>query len=198
MLRPDDRPTTTSASGPVRVLIIDDNPSYAALLTCALDTIDDIDCVGTATSAAEGFARLTELAPTVVIMDLMMPGLDGLAATRQLRELSPDTAVAVVSAHSNTEWIARAEDAGAAAYIPKGGSLPELIDVLRAATPGPMIVTPSLHTTWPTQRPDPHPEPTPTETGSTGRRSRLRAAATHLRHRIQATGRTRPPRLFDL
>ena len=164
MLTPDDRPTTTTHTtssrsaagrGPVRVLIIDDNPSYADLLTCALDTIDDIHCVGTATSAAEGFARLTELDPTVVMMDLMMPGLDGLAATRQLRQLSPDTAVAVVSAHSDTEWIARAEDAGASAYIPKGGSLTELIDVLRAATPGPMIVTPSLHTTWPANRPTP-------------------------------------------
>ena len=202
------------ARGPVRVLIIDDNPSYADLLTCALDTIDDIHCVGTATSAAEGFARLTELDPTVVMMDLMMPGLDGLAATRQLRQLSPDTAVAVVSAHSDTEWIARAEDAGASAYIPKGGSLTELIDVLRAATPGPMIVTPSLHTTWPAERPTPQPDPTGTASPgtantrtantstststSTRRRSTLRAAATHLRHRIQTTGRTRQPRLYDL
>jgi len=77
-------------------------------------------------------------------MDIMMPGVDGLAATSELRRLSPDTAVAVVSAHRDEEWITRAEAAGASAYVPKGGSLEEMIQMLRTARPGRMVVAPSL------------------------------------------------------
>jgi DNA-binding NarL/FixJ family response regulator len=128
----------------VRVLIVDDNPSFTELLAAALETADGVDCVGTASSAAEGFARVVELAPSVVLMDLMMPGVDGLAATRELARISPRTAVAVVSAHSDEAWVARAEDAGAAAYLPKGGSLAEMIAMIRTARPGPMVVAPSL------------------------------------------------------
>ena len=63
---------------PVRVLIVDDNRSFSDLLSAALDSVPGITCVGTASSAAEGFARVVELTPSVVVMDLMMPGLDGL------------------------------------------------------------------------------------------------------------------------
>jgi len=207
MLTPDHRPTHThptpdhlrhrppTSSTPVRVLIVDDNRSYADLLASALDTIDGIDCVGTATSAAEGFQRLTETAPTVVMMDLMMPGLDGLAATRHIRTTNPDTAIAVVSAHSDHEWIARAQDAGASAYIPKGGSLTELVDVLRAATPGPMIVTASLHPHWPAEHPTTPADPQP---ATTSRRFSLRNAAAQLRNRVQTARHTHQPQLFDL
>lgn len=132
----------------VRVLIIDDNASFRDLLSSALDTIDGIECVGAASSAAEGLQRVAELGPSLVVMDIMMPGLDGLSATRQLRQLSPGTAVAVVSAYGEGEWIARAADAGASAYIPKGGSLSEMVEVLRAARPGSMVVAPSLITAW--------------------------------------------------
>ena len=84
------------------------------------------------------------LRPSVVVMDIQMPGMDGLAATRQIRAVSPGTAVAVVSAHSDGEWIARAARAGASAFIPKGGSFLELVDLLRAARPGKMLLPASL------------------------------------------------------
>jgi DNA-binding NarL/FixJ family response regulator len=139
---------------------------------------------------------VAELAPSVVVMDIMMPGLDGLAATRKLREISPDTAVAVVSAHSEGEWIARAEDAGASAYIPKGGSLDEMTEVLKAACPGPMIVTSSLRPMWSAwQRPAAELGVEPSERPS-GLGSRLGRAARLLRTRVE-TG-ARHPRLFDL
>ena len=132
----------------VRVLIIDDNPLFTDLLSSALSTVDGIECVGAASSAAEGLQRVAELRPSLVVMDIMMPGLDGLTATRQLQQLSPGTAVAVVSAYCEGEWIARAADAGASAYIPKGGSLSEMVEVLRAARPGSMTVAPSLGPVW--------------------------------------------------
>jgi DNA-binding NarL/FixJ family response regulator len=144
-----DQPTSSTAAGEeIRVLIVDDNPSFTELLASALNSVDGIACIGTASSALEGLARVVELRPSVVVMDIMMPGVDGLAATTRVRQISPDTAIVVASAHTQNEWIARAEDAGASAYIPKGGSLVDMIEVLSAARPGPMIVAPSLRAAW--------------------------------------------------
>ena len=136
----------------VRVLIIDDNRSFADMLSAALDTVEDIKCVGTAASAAEGLARTAELKPTVVVMDIMMPGIDGIAATRELMTVSPSTAVVVVSAHSDVTWIERAAHAGASAYILKGGSLSDVIEGLRSARPGAALVAPASQpvcSSWP-------------------------------------------------
>jgi DNA-binding NarL/FixJ family response regulator len=85
-----------------------------------------------------------ELSPSVVVMDIQMPGTDGLVATRRLREASPQTAVAVVTAHADGEWVARAAQAGASAFIPKGGPLAEMIAMLKTATPGRMNVATSV------------------------------------------------------
>jgi DNA-binding NarL/FixJ family response regulator len=126
------------------VLIIDDHRLYADLLSAALDAVPGIRCVGTASSAAEGLKRVGELRPSVVVMDIQMSGMDGLTATRRIREESPLTAVAVVSAHQDGEWMARAAQAGAAAFIPKGGPLAEMITMLREAKPGRMAVAASL------------------------------------------------------
>jgi len=131
------------------VLIVDDHQCFADLLSAALQTVPGMRCVGTASSAREGIERVRELAPSVVVMDIQMPGTDGLAATRLLREASPQTAVAVVTAHADGEWVARAAQAGASAFIPKGGPLAEMITMLKAAKPGRMSVATSLLRTAP-------------------------------------------------
>jgi DNA-binding NarL/FixJ family response regulator len=126
------------------VLIVDDHRCFADLLSAALETVPGIRCLGTAASASEGIERVRELSPSVVVMDIQMPGTDGLAATRLLREASPDTAIAVVTAHADGEWVARAAQAGASAFIPKGGPLAEMITMLKAAKPGRMSVAASV------------------------------------------------------
>jgi DNA-binding NarL/FixJ family response regulator len=180
------------ATGKVRVLIVDDNRSFAGLLASSLDTVEGVECVGTASSAAEGFAQVAELVPSVVVMDIMMPGVDGLAATRELRQISPATAVAVVSAHKDGDWIARAEDAGASAYIPKGGSLDEMIEVLKTACPGAMVVAPSLRpmwSSWERTAPVTPAVPAVPDRPASGLRSKVRHARLQLR---QASERRAP------
>ena len=144
----DPRPTTASedeCSATTTVFIIDDHRSFAELLAWSLGSVPGIECVGTASSAAEGLRRVKELAPSVVVMDIQMPGSDGLAATRQLRRVSPRTAVAVVTAHQDGEWVIRAAQAGASAFIGKGGSFTEMVEMISAAEPGSsMAVAPSV------------------------------------------------------
>jgi DNA-binding NarL/FixJ family response regulator len=132
------------SAGETTVLIVDDHRSFADLLSSALETVPGIRCLGTARSAAEGIQQAAALSPSVVVMDIEMPGTDGLVATRRLREASPQTAVAVVTAHQDGQWLARAAQAGASAFIPKTGSLTEMIAMLKEAKPGRMTVAASL------------------------------------------------------
>jgi DNA-binding NarL/FixJ family response regulator len=136
--------SANEATGETTVLIVDDHRIFADLLSATLATVSGIRCVGTAASAAEGIRQAAELLPSVVVMDLQMPGMDGLAATRRVREASPQTAVAVVTAHQDGQWLARAAQAGASAFIPKAGSLAEMIAMLKEARPGRMKVAASI------------------------------------------------------
>jgi DNA-binding NarL/FixJ family response regulator len=103
--------------------------------------------VGVVGSAAEAVTAARRLRPDLVVLDIQMPQQDGLTAARQIRELLPDTAIAVVSAHRDTEWVVRAAQAGANGYVPKDGSLPEMLDVLRRVRVGTMLAVPSAFVT---------------------------------------------------
>ena len=136
--------TTEQVEGTaLRVMVVDDHQTFADLLSLALSSEPDLDCVGTAGSAAEAVAMAAELKPDVVVMDIEMPRQDGLAATRRLREVVPDLVIVVVTAHRDPQWVLRATQAGAAAFVPKNGSLPEMLDVLRRARNGGMLVAAS-------------------------------------------------------
>ena len=124
------------------VLVVDDHLTFAELLAGALETCG-MTPLGTACSAAQAVAMARELQPDIVVMDIEMPQQDGLAATRRVREVAPLTVVAVVTAHRDPDWVVRAAQAGASAFVPKDGSLSEMIDVLSRVRPGQMLVAPS-------------------------------------------------------
>jgi DNA-binding NarL/FixJ family response regulator len=128
---------------PLRVMVVDDHRTFADLLSLALSSEPDLECIGTAGSAAEAVAMAAELRPDVVVMDIEMPRQDGLAATRRLREVLPELVIVVVTAHRDPQWVLRATQAGASAFVPKNGSLPEMLDVLRRARNGGMLVAAS-------------------------------------------------------
>jgi DNA-binding NarL/FixJ family response regulator len=125
-----------------RIMVVDDHRTFAELLSGALSAAG-MDVVGTAFSAAQGVAMAQELQPDIVVMDIQMPRQDGLSATRRIREVAPDAVVAVVTAHHDPDWVVRAAQAGASAFIPKDGSLSEMIDVLTRVQAGQMLVAPS-------------------------------------------------------
>jgi DNA-binding NarL/FixJ family response regulator len=132
-----------------RVLVVDDHRSFAELLSGALQAAG-MDVLGTAHSAAQGVAMAQDLQPDVVVMDIQMPRQDGLSATRRLREVAPLTVVAVVSDHRDPEWVVRASQAGASAFIPKDGSLAEMLDIITRVRAGQMLIAPSTFSTAPT------------------------------------------------
>lgn len=125
------------------MLVVDDHRTFSELLSFALDREPDFDCIGVVGSAAEAVAAAQRLRPDIVVLDIQMPQQDGLTAARQIRELLPETAIAIVSAHRDTEWVVRAAQAGANGYVPKDGSLPEMLDVLRRVRVGTMLAIPS-------------------------------------------------------
>jgi DNA-binding NarL/FixJ family response regulator len=125
------------------VLVVDDHRSFGDLLSAALATVPGMRCVGTATSAAEGVEMAARLHPDIVVMDIEMPRQNGLTATREILAAAPGTAVAVMTAHRDPVWVSKAAQAGASGFIPKDGSLEEMIGVLRGIRPGQMLVAPS-------------------------------------------------------
>ncbi len=126
----------------VRVLVVDDHRTFAELLSGALSAAG-MHCVGTAHSSASAVAMAAALQPDIVVMDIQMPGEDGLVATRRIRAAVPDAVVAVLTAHRDPDWVVRATQAGASAFIPKDGSLTEMLDVLARVRPGQMLIAPS-------------------------------------------------------
>lgn len=134
----DSAPATDRA----RVLIVDDHRTFADMLAWSLEGAG-MTPVGTANSAAEAVAMAAELLPDIVVMDIEMPTEDGLSATRRIREVAPDAIVAVVTAYRDSDWVGRAAQAGASAFIPKDGSLAEMLDVLAHVRAGHILVAPS-------------------------------------------------------
>ncbi|MGY1682344.1 response regulator [Geodermatophilus sp. SYSU D01176] len=128
-----------------RVLVVDDHRAFAELLAGALQAAG-MAVLGTAHSGAQAVAMAQDLQPDVVVMDIQMPRQDGLSATRRVREVAPLTVVAVVSDHRDPDWVVRATQAGASAFIPKDSSLAEMLDILSRVRAGQMLIAPSTFT----------------------------------------------------
>ena len=126
------------------VLIVDDHRSFAELLAAALENVPGLTCVGIARNGDEGVALAVRLRPGIVVMDIQMPRQDGLVAAKIIREAAPETVIAVVTAHHDPQWVSRAAQAGASAFIPKDGSLADMIDILVRVRHGQMLLPPTI------------------------------------------------------
>jgi DNA-binding NarL/FixJ family response regulator len=111
----------------IRVLVADDHPIVRSGLTGLLEEEDDMTIVGEAADGAEAVARATALRPDVVLMDLRMPGLDGVGATQQITASLPSTRVLVLTTYDTDDDIVRAVEAGATGYLLKDTPQPVLV-----------------------------------------------------------------------
>lgn len=120
----------------IRVLIVDDHSVVRQGLENMLASSDRVSVVGTAGSAAEAFEMVGLHAPEVVLMDLQMPGVDGVEATRQITSAYPTSKVVILTAFSERDRILGALDAGAAGYLLKDSESEDLVRGIEAAARG--------------------------------------------------------------
>ena len=119
-----------------RVLVVDDHLLFAEALTLTLQGEGGLEIVAHAKDGAEAVELTSWLRPDVVLMDLDMPVMDGIEATRRIRRAQPAVQVIVVTASQSAEDVARAREAGAARFLPKEASADELIAAIHdVATP---------------------------------------------------------------
>lgn len=135
---------TSSADRPIRVVIADDHALIRAGVAALLGSFADTELVGEAADGDEVLRVVAETAPDVVVMDIHMPGLDGISATRQLTVDHPDVAVIVVSMLEDDASVFAAMRAGARGYLVKGDDPDELRRSIQAVAQGGVVFGPSL------------------------------------------------------
>ena len=131
-------------SAPVRVLLADDQGLFREALGTLLDVRPDVDVVGEAADGEAAVWRAAELAPDVVLMDLHMPVLDGIAATRRLRVEQPAVRVLALTTFDDDEDVFAALRAGAVGYLLKDVSADRLVEAIQAAARGESVLQPSV------------------------------------------------------
>ncbi|MHB0870676.1 MAG: response regulator [Chloroflexota bacterium] len=130
--------------GKIRVLLVDDHAILREGIRALLALSKDVEVVGEAADGQSGIDRARELAPDVVLMDIAMPGLDGLEATRRIKERHKGTRVLILTQHENREYVFPILKAGADGYVLKKAAGTELISAIRAVHEGGTFLYPSV------------------------------------------------------
>jgi DNA-binding NarL/FixJ family response regulator len=128
----------------IRVLIVDDHKVVADGLRHLLEAQSDIEVVGIARSGREAIHCALELQPRVVLMDSNMPELNGIEATRTIRERIPETRVLMLSVHADPAHVVRALRAGASGYVPKNSAGSDVVEAIRAVDSGRRYLHPTI------------------------------------------------------
>jgi DNA-binding NarL/FixJ family response regulator len=131
---------------PIRLLIVDDHPIVREGLRAAFDGESGFTVVGEAADGAEAIARTAALHPDVVLMDLRMPGTDGVTAIRRLLQDDPKLPILVLTTFDTDADLLPAIEAGAVGYLLKDAPTMELLDAVRAAGQGKTVLSPAIVT----------------------------------------------------
>ncbi len=126
------------------VLLVDDQDLIRKGFSMILGVEDDIDVIGEARDGAEAVAKVAELRPDVVLMDVQMPGVDGIEATRQVVEAHPSTRVVILTTFDDDQYLFDALDAGASGFLLKNCPADDLINAIRLAAGGHSLLAPEV------------------------------------------------------
>lgn len=128
----------------VKVLLVDDHAMFRAGVKSLLAFNHEFEVVGEADSGQQALDKVKELRPEIVIMDIAMPGMDGLSATRLIKELHPDVKILLLSQHENREYILPALKMGASGYVLKRAAADELIQAVKSIHAGKSYLDPDV------------------------------------------------------
>lgn len=128
----------------INILLVDDQAIIREGLRAMLSLEPDMRVVGEAENGQQALRLVRELSPDIVLMDVRMPGMDGLTALEQLKAFSPRSSVIMLTLYADSDYLLRAVSAGAAGYILKDASREELVRAVRVTAEGGAIIAPSM------------------------------------------------------
>ncbi len=126
------------------ILIADDHPLLREALRHALEREKDVDVIAEAGDGEEAVRLASELKPDVVVMDIVMPKLNGIEATKKIKEIAPNIAILILTAYDDEEYVLGLLDAGAAGYLLKSARGRDLVEAIRAIRSGESVLHPNI------------------------------------------------------
>ncbi len=129
---------------PITILLVDDHDVVRTGLRSFLNTQEDVQVVAEACNGEEALQRAEEVKPDLVIMDITMPGMDGLEATRKLKARNPECLVLALTVHEDKQYFMEMLSAGASGYITKRAAADDLVAAIRAVALGHVYLQPAL------------------------------------------------------
>lgn len=127
-----------------RLLLVDDHAVVRSGLRMLLENERDMEIIGEASSAHEAIEAAVRLKPNVILMDIGLPDLSGIDATREIKKRLPEVCIVALTIHEDEEYFFKMLEAGATGYVPKRAAPEELITAIRAAATGQVYLYPSL------------------------------------------------------
>ena len=135
---------SNDGEGTIRVVVVDDQRLFTKGLSGLVDMLDGVEVVGVAYNGEEAVALCRKEEPDVVLMDISMPKMDGISATREIRNLLPQTAVIILTAHEDDEHVFEGIKAGAQGYLLKDSEPEDLSRAIHTVHAGNTIIAPDL------------------------------------------------------
>jgi len=130
----------------ITILLVDDHAMFRAGIRALIEAEDRMKVVGEASTGDEAVDRVRELKPNVVVMDLSMPGSNGLEATRRISALELNTSVLVLTVHAEEEYLVPVVEAGASGYLTKTSADTDLLEAIRVVSRGQVFLPPKAAT----------------------------------------------------
>jgi len=128
----------------IKLMLADDHAVVRSGLRMLLDAQPDMEIVAEAESGAEAVAKVKEFGPDIVLMDVEMPGMNGIEATREIKESVPETAVLALTMYEDDQYFFEMLKAGASGYVPKRAAPDELVNAIRTVSKGEVFLYPTM------------------------------------------------------